>query len=504
MMTLQTMDAYLSHYAAETPHAEAAIEDSTRLTYAELETEVDQASAYLRKQGIGAGDRVAIGALPGLIYYIGLLAISRIGAIYVGINPRYTSPEIAHVLKLTEPALILIDARSSDQQVKNITSAKADGRVHAIETLEMMRGAGVYGAPSPATREDVAVIVFTSGSTGQPKGAALHHGGLIEAAKAQSALSDHWDDDAQPRYLSNLPTNHVGAIMNLTLASLVRGGALVFQAKFDPLETLDLIQREHITTWLQVPAMFTLCVQLPSFAKTRLPDLRTIGIGGGPVSSKTLSALRKLGADIFVEYGQTETMSSLTWTAKTEPDEVLLNTVGRFDPRIEARISDADGNAVAQGDIGEVQARGDCTLRSYWNDATATQEVFTDDGWLHTGDLGMQRSDGRIVLIGRSREMIKSGGYNVYPREIEQVLETHVEVAEVVVFGVDDEVYVERVEAAIELRSARDDADIAALEALCREKLAGYKLPRRFHIVKALPRLPNGKIDRTATQKMFA
>lgn len=499
-----TMDALLSHFAQVTPQAEAAVEGDTRLSFADLDALVNRMANFLRGHGVVPGDRLAFGAFPGLVYYAGLLAASRVGAIYVGLNPRYTASEISHVIALTAPRLVLTDARQGSTLTDLVTATCPEVPCHPVRSIRNFDGPAAHDVPSPATSEDIAVIVFTSGSTGKPKGAALHHGGLIGAARAQSNLADDWPDRAQPRYLSNLPTNHVGAIMNLTLAGLVRGGVLVFQAKFDPQDTLALLLRERITTWLQVPAMFTLCTQHPDFARTALPDLRSIGIGGGPVSVKTLAALRRLGADIFVEYGQTETMSSLCFSEMTDPDEVLLNTVGRFDPRIEARIADPNGNPVILGDVGEVQARGDCTLRSYWNDPAATAAAFDADGWLHTGDLGMQRPDGRVVLVGRQREMIKSGGYNVYPREVEQVLERHPEVGEVVVFGAPDQVYTERVEAAIERRSTVPVPDAAGLEALCREALAGYKIPRRFHIVDSLPRLPNGKIDRAAVRKAFA
>lgn len=488
MTESMVIDQFVTRFAARTPGAEAAVDGADRVDFATLEARVNGLARWLLAQGVGQGDRVAVAAPPGLTYYVALLATVRLGAIYVGINPRYTPSEIAHVVALTEPALCLIDTRL-DAALGDRVAAAAQGlachQIPAPGALPALAGEPVTARARPG---DVAVIVFTSGSTGQSKGAALHHGGLIAAARAQSETSDVWDDGAQPRYLSNLPINHVGGIMNLTLASLVAGGALVFQQKFDPAETLALLAAERITTWLQVPAMFTLCVQHDSFAGLALPDLRTIGIGGGPVSRKTLAGLRGLGADIFVEYGQTETMSSLAWSAKTDPDEVLLNTVGRFDPGIEARIADAEGQPVAPGAVGEVQARGNCTLRSYWKNPQATAEAFTHDGWLHTGDLAMQREDGRLVLVGRAREMIKSGGYNVYPREVEQVLERHADVVEVVVFGAADEVFTERVEVAIELRDPGHPPPVADLESLCRQTLAGYKLPRRFHLCASLPR----------------
>ncbi|WP_119168488.1 class I adenylate-forming enzyme family protein [Algihabitans albus] len=501
MTELRTMDDYLAHHAARTPDAEAAVEGAARCSYAALDEKATALARWLRSEGVTKGERVAVAAAPGLIYYTALMATSRLGAIYVGVNPRYTEAEIAHVLRLTDPVLALVDTRSDAGLAARVEAVAPALPCHGIASLSALPGADGGALPSEGSADDVAVIVFTSGSTGKPKGAALHHGGLIDAAIGQHRLSDLWPDGAQARYLSNLPVNHVGGIMNLTLAGLVSGGALMFQPKFDPAAVLEILAREKITTWLQVPAMFTLCVRQAEFAGLALPHLRSIGIGGGPVSAKTLAALRGLHADIFVEYGQTETMSTLTWSDKTDPDEVLLNTVGRFDPRFETRIADGSGQPVAPGAVGEVQARGSCTLRCYWNDAKATGEVFTQDGWLHTGDLAMQRPDGRVVLMGRAREMIKSGGYNVYPREVEKVLERHPAVAEVVVFGAPDEVYGERVEAAIELRQTNARPDPAELETHCRAVLAGYKLPRRFHLRDGLPRLPNGKIDRNAVRR---
>lgn len=503
MSNPMVIDQFVTRFAQLTPRAEAAVDGIDRVDYETLDNRVNGLARWLMGQGVQQGDRVAVAAPPGLIYYIALLATVRLGAVYVGVNPRYTVSEIAHIIGLTEPTMCLIDTRLDPALGHRILGAAPRISCHEVSAPDALPSLDGVPVPSRAMPGDVAVIVFTSGSTGQPKGAALHHSGLIAAACAQSATSDVWADGTPPRYLSNLPTNHVGGIMNLTLASLVAGGALIFQKKFDPAETLGLLASERITSWLQVPAMFALCTQHSSFPGIVLPALRTIGIGGGPVSKKTLAALRCLGADIFVEYGQTETMSSLAWSAKTDADEVLLHTVGRFDPNIEARIADANGKPVMPGDVGEVQARGNCTMRCYWKNPQATEEAFTPDGWLHTGDLAMEREDGRLVLVGRAREMIKSGGYNVYPREVEQVLERHPEVSEVVVFGAADDVFTERVEAAIELRDADHPPSVAELEALCRETLAGYKLPRRFHLCASLSRLPNGKIDRAGVKKVF-
>lgn len=490
-----TLDAVLGHYAKSIPGATIAVDGERRLTYFEANQLVDRYCSWLERNGIRHGDRVALLAAPGIDYLLFLMAVSRLGTIYVGVNPRYSSDEIAHVLRVTEPK-ILLHAPVPNENDLAARAFGAAGGVAVMSTPNVDALPALTAArKSPADRMDVAVIVFTSGSTGKPKGAALHHDGLIGAAIGQH---DHLDGESR-RYISNLPINHVGAIMNTTMGCLVGGGALIFQTKFDPAGVLALIEQERIQTWLQVPAMFTLVVNHPDFDRRDLSSLKSICIGGGAVSAPTLAKLRSIGAKTFVEYGQTEIMSSLAYSRDGEPDEVLLNTIGRFDPRFETRIVDENGKPCAVGETGEIQARGTCVLRSYWGDDKATSEAFTPDGWLKTGDLAVYRSDGNISLKGRLREMIKSGGYNVYPREVEAVIETHPSVAEVVVYGAPDDVYGEAVRCAIECKpGASVTADM--LKQHCAASLANYKIPKAFTIVAMLPRLNNGKVDRASVR----
>lgn len=498
---LSTMDSYIREFARLTPDHEAAKQRDFSVDYKSLDDKIDRLCHWLSAQGLHKGDRLALLAGPGLIYYTALMAASRLGLIYVGISPRYTPSEIAHCLKTVKPSLVLIEYSDldADREARFLQAGMQAKHIVVPDYTELPQLLG-SAAANPASPEDIAVIVFTSGSTGSPKGAALHHGGLIDAAISQYDRADSWEDGAQARYLSNLPINHVGGIMNLTLAALVSGGALLFQEKFEPQETLELIEREAVTTWLQVPAMFTMAVNHPAFGNTDFSNLRTIGIGGGPVSAPTLERLHKTNADIFVEYGQTEVMSSLSYSKKGADDDTLLATIGKFDPRFETRIASSEGVPVEINETGEIQARGNCVLRSYWNNPHATEQVFTKDGWLKTGDMAQMRPDGNVTLKGRLSEMIKTGGYNVYPREVERALEKHSQIAEVVVYGVPDDLYTERIEAALELKDFSHSPDQEELIDFCRKALAGYKIPRHFHMFENLPRLANGKIDRAAVK----
>lgn len=411
------------------------------------------------------------------------MAIARAGGIYVGINPRYVESEIAHIVNMTEPRLLLVETSFEDPgRVDRMNTAIAGTMISrevsscviAIHGLSDLSGSAGKILCSKSCQADIAVIVFTSGSTGKPKGAALHHGGLLAAALEQSR---HVDGEPR-RYLSNLPVNHVGGVMNLTLGCLVAGGTLIFQPKFDASEALELIASERISSWLQVPAMFTLATRHSDFANANLASVRSICIGGGAVSAPTLAALRTIGARIFVEYGQTEVMSTLSFSDEGASDEVLLNTVGKFSPQFETRIATYQNSVCEMGSVGEIQARGECVLRKYWAAPDATSAAFTIDGWLKTGDLALLREDENVVLQGRVPEMIKTGGYNVYPREVEQILEVHPAVAEAVVFGLPDDLYGERVCAAIELSvSALASSIVSSSKFIAREKSPTTKFP---------------------------
>jgi acyl-CoA synthetase (AMP-forming)/AMP-acid ligase II len=322
----------------------------------------------------------------------------------------------------------------------------------------------------------------------------LTHAGLLLAASVQHARLN----PAQPRYLCNLPINHVGCLMNLTLAALVGGGSIVFQQRFSAAGSLQLIRDERVNCWLQVPAMFHECVRDPAFEPKELRHLHSICIGGGAVSVQTLAKLRQIGVPIVVEYGQTETTSSGTYSDADATDEVLTHCIGRFDSHFEFRIADVENLPCSIGEVGEIQARGELIFAGYFADPNATSEAFSADGWLHTGDLAMYRPDGNVVLQGRRKEMIKTGGYNVYPREVELVIETHPCIAQVVVVGLPDERYGETVNAVISCSNELIQGE--ELTTLCRQRLANYKVPKSFRVIPSFPLLANGKIDRVGTR----
>lgn len=502
--TLQTLDAYIAHYAASQPDQEAAVFGNLRLTYRMLEQRIATLAAKLAADGLQPGDRVGVLSTPRPEYLILLNAILRAGGIYVGLNPRHTAPEMAHAIGLTAPRRVFVLQGEAGAALVG-TLREAVGSLQASPIItpfasvdDLPSGQDVGISTSTRHRDDPAVIVFTSGTTGRPKGATLHHSGLMNAAISQW---EHLLVERDHRMLSNLPINHVGCILNLTFGSLVGGGTLVFQEKFDPAETLRLIEAERISVWLQVPAMFQMATSHPDFATRTLSSLQAICAGGGALPAQTLARLRKTGARIYVEYGQTELMSTCAFSDHGTSDADLATTVGRFDPRFNIRIADPSNLVCATGEVGEIQATGDCVMKGYWNDEGATKAAFTTDGWLKTGDLAALRPDGLVELRGRLNEMIKSGGYNLYPREIEFALEAHPAIEAVVVVGLNDPTFGESAHAVLSLKPGMTVSHQEA-KTWCAGSLANYKTPRSFRRLDDLPRLPNGKIDRRSVKAM--
>jgi non-ribosomal peptide synthetase component E (peptide arylation enzyme)/acyl dehydratase len=354
-------------------------------------------------------------------------------------------------------------------------------------------------APPPPA--DVCSIVFTSGTTGKPKAAMLTHAGLLLAARVQHDRVGP-KDPGEARYLCNLPVNHVGCLMNQALSALVAGGSIVFQSRFDAGEALKLIARERITVWMAVPAVVHLCMTHADASQTDFSSLRSVLVGGGAMSLPTVVALRQMTrARLWAEYGQTETSSTATYTPNDSDDEALTGTIGAFEPRFDYRIARPDGSNCAVGEPGEIQGRGPLITPGYYRDTVATKAAFTADGWLKTGDLAELRPDGLVVLRGRAKEMIKSGGYNLYPREIEMRLETHPAIDLVVVVGLPDEVFGEAAHAVFSFKAGRS-ASHDELKAWCGMTLANYKVPKTFRHVAAMPLLSNGKLDRSGVRQL--
>jgi acyl-CoA synthetase (AMP-forming)/AMP-acid ligase II len=300
----------------------------------------------------------------------------------------------------------------------------------------------------------------------------------------------------------DLPVNHIGAMASGIGLAMVAGGTLVFSEHFDPGLTLRSIESERLDALTGVPTMISRIVGHPAFRRTDLSSVRYVTWGAGPIKESDLFALLSATTAKFSQqYGMTETNGPICYTPPTRDPDILLQTTGKPDPRLELRIAGAVDRPLPSGTEGEVQVRMRYPFAGYLNNPEATKAAFTSDGFLHTGDLALLREDGYLVFCGRSKDMYKSGGFNVYPREVEAVLEAHPSVKAAAVIGVKDPVWGEVGHAFVELRRP---VSAEAILTWCKERLANYKVPKGVSVIETIPRVTVDKVDRSRLAALIA
>ena len=510
---LPRVDAYLRHYAMTQPSTAAWIDEQRTLTFAQASGWVDDLARALIANGIQMGERVAVYGKPGIEFIALFLAITSVGAIYLGLNPKYTAIELATLIEDAEPSLLfnLLDDSSIERDKLTLASRRLDPspRILGLSELVVFSSNGpqtsaqdlecVRQAVDPAS---VALLVYTSGSTGKPKGAQLTHRGLTFIAPISNDPL-HFGVQGQGRTLCNLPINHVGCVVDLCTNSIIMGTTLVFQPDFDPDRMLEAIEVQGLTMVGGVPVMFLLMSRSPRFVSTDYSSLQRIVLAGNASPLPLVREVRRvMRATVINGYGLTEAMGFSTFTDLDADDETIANTVGRFDPRIDWRLADDHGSAVEQGQIGEIQMRGDWLFKGYFRRVQATAEAFTADGWFRTGDLATLLPTGNVRLTGRSKEMFKSGGFNVYPIEIETAIEACKGVAMAVVVAVPDKTYCEVGYAYVVLKDGGAPLNVLALRGELLSRLANYKVPKHFEAIAELPLLPIGKVDRLTLKQI--
>ena len=508
---LGRIDAYLDYWGDLRPDAEFLIDGGPtfvgrRLTWAEARLEVDRVAAALVAAGMERGDRVAYLADSRLDYFIHFLAATSVGLIWQGLNPGYTRDELAYVVGDATPRVVFDgttggggggdDLRSLAAEIDGVERSVSVGGADwtaFLDAGQSVDAAALAGRRSAVDPLDPAFIVYTSGSTGSPKGALLTHRGVCYCGVTGSTARGA----GEGKIICNLPINHVGSVSDICCRKMVGGGPIVFQERFDAGAMLALIQAEQVRVWGGVPTIFHLCVEHPDFGTTDLSCVEQIAWGGAampaPVLEKLLDATGAVRCT--TGYGMTETTGGVMCTRRDADLDVLTTTVGAPIDGHEYRIVAADGRESAVGESGEILVRGDWTMAGYWNRPDATADTIDADGWLHTGDLAVMRPDGNVTIVGRLSEMFKSGGYNVYPREIELCLEDHPAVQMAAVVAVADQVFDEVGHAFV---VTSDETGVEDLRAHCIGRLARYKVPKAFHLLEELPMLAVGKIDKKA------
>jgi len=502
----------LLHNERELPKVEAVVDGDVRLSYSELLEQVDQLAKALVAQGVSKGDRVATMAPPSKEFFLTYLAATSIGAIWHGLNPRYKKRDYAYLLEDAEPKIVFVfspyDEREYDLELQALTDkvdvfvtiGSSQGRAVDWQNF-LSRGGAIdditlQGRRDAVEPEDIAVIVYTSGTTGEPKGAMLSHKAIARSAQ----INARWMGEGLRSAICPAPINHVGCLNNICMNVLAFGGTIIFFPRVDPLALHTLNQREKPSYMVTSPTGFNMLLSSPGFTLDLMRSTQLIVYGGATTSKSTLEAFVPLGANMASVYGQTETCGIVTSTHFDDSLEVKAETIGRGLEGVELRVVRPDGEDVDTEETGELLVRAPFVMSGYFNRPDATREAFTKEGYLRTGDLCKRRSDGNIEFVGRIKEMFKSGGYNIYPMEIEQAICEHPSVLMAAVLSIPDEKFQE-VGYAFVAAVPGDEILPEELKVFLSERIANFKIPKYFEILPQLPILANSKIDKQSLRK---
>ncbi|MCC7286556.1 MAG: long-chain-fatty-acid--CoA ligase [Burkholderiaceae bacterium] len=469
------------------------------LTFAQADTFANRAANVLREAGVQPGDRVALLSLNRLDYLPLLFATAKCGALCVPLNFRCSVDELAFMLADSQTATLLVGpgfesaGLALSERVpclKTLLPLAPTAALGARPSLrECMAQAGDEVPQVAVDEEDGVFILYTSGTTGQPKGVVLSHRSIVEGA-CQTALAAgvRHEDTA----LVTVPLFHGGGLAVVSMSHLYLGASLVIHEKFDPAESLAAVASEGVTTFFGVPSQLFAVLEHPAMAHAALGPLRALWYGAAPMPPVLFERLQQRlpGIDFVQTYGQTET----TLSACLGPEEhrTKPGATGRELPGIEYRVVDDDCRDVPPGGIGEILVRRDTGMLGYYGNPEQTAATIRD-GWIHTGDLARIDEDRYITVVDRKRDVILSGGENIYPKEIEDLLLQHPAVAMAAVIGVPDERWGE-VPKAFVIRRDGAAAGVAALESWLLQRLARYKRPRHWEFVDALPQTATGKV----------
>ncbi len=460
--------------------------DDILITYAELDELTARAAGWLRARGVEPGDRVAI-ALPNVVQfpvlYYGAL---RAGATVVPMNPLLKSREIAHHLSDSGAKLALVWSTVAAEAESAANTTGTD--IVVIDDDTIAATADWPFSPAVAARDDAdtAVILYTSGTTGTPKGAQLTHANLYRNAIAFIELFDLCPDDV---VLGTLPFFHAFGQTNGLNASLAAGASVSVVARFEPTAVLQLIERHQVTVFAGVPTMYVALLHTGADG-VDTSSLRLCVSGGAALPVEVLNDFQKtFGASILEGYGLSETSPSAAYNrpGRTKPGSIGLPLDG-----VDMKLVNPDGTEAPPGEVGEIVIRGHNVMKGYWKRPDATEAAIVD-GWFHTGDMATRDDDGFYFIVDRKKDIIIRGGFNVYPREIEEVLYEHPAVREAAVIGVPHPTHGEEVAAAVALRPGTS-ATPDELRGYVKARVAAYKYPRLIWLVDALPKGATGKI----------
>jgi fatty-acyl-CoA synthase len=464
------------------------------LTCAQLDDRAARLASVFAEGGVAAGDRVAYLGLNSPAFLTTMLAAFRLGAIFVPVNSRLAGPELRSVLQRSGASILVCEEghRAAVKAVREQT---------ALKRLLLVDDDPEAPTTSLAHRrfDDPAVLMFTSGTTGRPKGVILTHGNIWwNCVNVDSRLDTRRGDVTH----AAAPIFHIGALNSFVMRTLLRGGTVVLRRAFEPRAFLDDLVAYRVNSFFAAPAMLTAVARVPGVFEADLSHVRTIVVAGAPVPPFLIQQYAEHGLWLQQAWGLTETAPFATHL----PVERTLDKLGSAGipmPHTEIRVVDpATNEPVSPGTRGEVVVRGPNVTPGYWEDPEVTRAAFDEEGWFHSGDIGYLDEDGYLFIVDRLKDMIISGGENVYPAEVERALADMPGLADVAIIGTPDRTWGETVVAVVSLAEGAA-VTLADVREYAAARLARYKLPRQMRIVATVPRNASGKLDKPAIRQMI-
>jgi fatty-acyl-CoA synthase len=508
----QTIGENFERTVARFPDADAVVSrhQGVSFTYAELNEGVDRLARALMAAGLEPGDRLGIWS-PNCVEWLMLqFATAKAGVILVNINPAYRTSELEYALNQSGCRVLVAASSFKSSDYEAMVEEVRDNLPALERTIflgttgwdELLAEAGEVSDEELRERadglqfDDPINIQYTSGTTGFPKGATLSHHNILNNGFFIGEFCRYTEAD---RVCIPVPFYHCFGMVLGNLACTTHGACIVLpEAAFEPRSVLETVEAERCTSLYGVPTMFIAELDHPDFDQFDYSTLRTGIMAGSPCPVEVMrKVIERMHMDqVTICYGMTETAPVSTQTTADDPLERRVSTVGRVHPHVEIKIVDPiDNKVVPRGEPGELLTRGYSVMLGYWNDPERTAEAIDRAGWMHTGDLATMDDEGYVNIVGRSKDMIIRGGENVYPREIEEFLYTHPDVADVAVIGVPDEKYGEEIMAWVQLREGAD-ASGDDLKEFCKGKIAHYKVPRYVKLVDEFPMTITGKVQK--------
>ncbi len=476
---------------------EAWVDGEERLSFAGWVEAADRVAATMAGLGVRHGDVVALYLANSIDYAVGYTAAARLGAVTTGINPRLGPVEVGAIMRTARPALVVRDDKLGMPAVDRSIPVLERTELAAVAAARSDSGGQGYRRPGRLDSSDPVTIIWTSGTTGTPKGAWFDHRNLAAAVTSAGAMTEPFD-----RRLGAVPMSHAGFMAKLWEQFAMAVTIVLIPSPFAAAEMFRVMTDERITVGAGVPTQWAKVLELPGVDRADWSALRVCLVATAPAPPELVERMRTaFRCPVVVRYAMTES-PSITGTDPTDPPQVQYRTVGRAQAGVELAVVDADRHAVRAGDVGRVRVRGACVMRGYWGDPDRTAEVLDGDGWLTSTDLGRLDADGNLELVGRVGDMYIRGGYNVYPTEVAFELAEHPAVAQVAVVGTPAPAIGEIGVAFVVPVDADEPPTLDELRTWVTARLADYKAPDRLVITDALPLTPGLKIDTAELRRL--